>query len=79
MIQEQEYEFILNRENPDSPNITIDAEMTKIKIVLNAHKLYNTMANIETILVGLNDKTKELIQKHLMAEAFKETEQRENR
>lgn len=75
-MKDQKYEFILDRENPDKPNIEVTAEDGNVKIVLNAFRLFNTLSNIETILVGLNDKSKELIQKHLIAKAMDETEQR---
>ena len=75
-----EYEVIISKENADAPNIAIDAEVNgKVKIVLNAFKIYNTMATLEVILVGLNDKVKELIQQYLDKQAFTETELRKQR
>lgn len=75
-MEERQYEFILDRENPDNPNIIVNADEGVIKIVMNAYKMFNTLAFIETILVGLNDKTKELIQKHLLSKAMEETGKR---
>ena len=69
-MEEQQYEFILDRENPDKPNIMIEADDGIVRIIVNGYKLFNTLANIGTILVGLNDKTKELIQKHLVSKAM---------
>ena len=67
IMKDKQYEFILDRENPDKPNIIVEADEGFIKIVINGYKLYNTLANIQTILVGLNDKTAELISSNRMS------------
>ena len=70
---EQSYEIIVEKENPNKPNIEISViEDRIIQIKLNGYKLFGTLANIEPILVALNDKIKELIQRHLQAQAQKE-------
>ncbi len=77
--EEQPYEIIIEQEDPDKPNIEVDIESDNIKVTLNGYRLFSTMAMVEPTLVALNEKIKELIQKHLEEKAGNETSQRNGR
>lgn len=77
--KEQHYEIVIEHSTPDNPNISIDVEKGNLKVVLNGYRLFNTMANKEAILIALNDKVGEIIQKHLDKEAESETDRKEMR
>ena len=77
MNQEQHYEIVIEHGQRDTPNISVEAERGNVKVVLNGSRLFNTLANKDTILVALNDKLTELLQKHLDNEANRETSIRE--
>lgn len=77
MTEEKHYEIVIEHGQNNTPNISVEAENGDVKVVLNGNRLYNTMANKDTILVALNDKLTELLQKHLESEATRETAIRE--
>jgi hypothetical protein len=72
----QPYKFEINNDEPDAPNIVVEAEGADVKIVINGYKMFNTLANREIIILGLNDKLKELVEKHLQTKAYQESEMR---
>ena len=80
MNEEAQYEIIVEKGNPDTPNLRIEADMEKgVKIIVNGHRLFNTFAHKDAILVGLNDKLTELLKRHIDSQAVKETDARNGR
>lgn len=73
-MMNQPYEIIIEKADETKPNMVIEAHKGQIKIVFNECRLFNTLANIDAILVALNDKTKELIKDHLKTMAKEETD-----
>lgn len=73
MKQEKHYEIVLEHGEPNKPNISIEAEKGLVRVVLNQGLLFNTLANKDTILVALNDKLTELLERHLETEAQRES------
>lgn len=76
-MKEQHYEIVVEHGQTDTPNISVEAEKGLVRVILNGGLLFNTLANKDTILVALNDKLTELLQKHLQTEAQRETAIRE--
>jgi hypothetical protein len=76
---QKHYEIVIEHDNPDKPNISVEAENGEIKVVFNGYRLFNTLAEKDTILVALNDKLSEILQKHLIKQANEETEIRHSR
>ena len=68
----QKYSIRVSSENENLPNIQINIENNNISIILNHYRIFNTMANLETVLVALNDNIKGLIRQHLLSLARKE-------
>lgn len=64
----------LVEDKPEMPNMDITAIGSTVIVNINSHKLFNTLADMDIILVGLNSKLKELLQKHLDSNAKKEVE-----
>ena len=73
----KQYEIVVEHGHNHTPNIVVTAERGEVKVVLNGSLLFNTLANKDTILVALNDKLSELLQRHLETEAKRETAIRE--
>ena len=73
----KQYEIVIEHGQTNTPNIVVEAEKGVVKIVLNGGLLFNTLANKDTILVALNDKLSELLERHLETEAKRETAIRE--
>jgi hypothetical protein len=61
-------------DKPEMPNVEIHAIGMDVVININSHKLFNTLSDMDLILVGLDKKLKELLQKHLDSNARKEVE-----
>jgi hypothetical protein len=61
-------------DKPEMPNVEIHAIGTDVIININSHKLFNTLSDMDLILVGLDKKLKELLQKHLESNARKEVD-----
>lgn len=61
-------------DKPEMPNVEVHAIGMDVVININSHKLFNTLADMDLILVGLDKKLKELLQKHLDSNARKEVE-----
>lgn len=69
----------MTQKEENSPNIKVEIKDGEVQLFFNSCRLFNTLANRETIVVGINEKLIELNQKFLEEKAKEEEKDREGR
>jgi len=70
---ESVYEIIIAKESPDVPNIIVEIENERVKITFNSYRMFNTLSQKDAVLIALNEKLTDILDKHLKTEAKHET------